>query len=138
MPPTPPLGLFAFSTLARRPPSSSPEREAAEAAAAGLRPTLAQAAALAAEGEELPVDAGLKSKLEDVVRAGEDWEERAAAVLNPRWVRASRVLGICIGLLPFPLPVLCTASSSRQAVARWKTSHLYCFRGHSVNGVARR
>lgn len=53
-----------------------------------MRPTLAQAAALAAEAEDLPVESGLRGALEELVRAGEDWEERAAAALKPRWVRA--------------------------------------------------
>ncbi|CAL8461880.1 g1411 [Coccomyxa elongata] len=61
------------------------EEEASEAARRrGDQPTLAQAAALAAEAEDLPVDAELKTRLDEIVHAGEDWEARCAAVLNPK------------------------------------------------------
>lgn len=52
----------------------------------GPPPTLAQAAALAAEAEDLPVDPHLKTQLEEVVHSGEDWEARCAAVLHPKRV----------------------------------------------------
>lgn len=72
------------------------EEEASEAARRrGDQPTLAQAAALAAEAEDLPVDAELKTRLDEIVHAGEDWEARCAAVLNPKQVRALLILEQC-------------------------------------------
>ncbi len=74
------------------------EEEASEAARRrGDQPTLAQAAALAAEAEDLPVDAELKTRLDEIVHAGEDWEARCAAVLNPKQVRALSILEQCGG-----------------------------------------
>lgn len=65
------------------------DEEASEAARRrGSQPTLAQAAALAAEAEDLPVDAELRGRLEEIVHSGEDWEARCAAVLNPKKVDA--------------------------------------------------
>ena len=70
----------------------SEERRAAEAEARddsqrrGLQPTLAQVSALAAEAQELPVDPQLRTRLEDLVAAGEDWEARASGVLHPKKV----------------------------------------------------
>ena len=41
---------------------------------------------MAAEAQELPVDPGLRARLEGLVAAGEDWEARASGVLNPKKV----------------------------------------------------
>ena len=71
------------------------DEEASETARRrGSQPTLAQAAALAAEAEDLPVDVELRGKLEEIVHNGEDWEARCAAVLNPKRVRTFSSLSL--------------------------------------------
>ena len=107
----------------------SEERRAAEAEAhddsqrRGLQPTLAQISALATEAQELPVDPQLKTRLEDLVAAGEDWEARASGVLHPKKVH----LGLCD--LP---PCKDSCISGEQASLRcWRE-----FRGPHSDGCA--
>ena len=50
---------------------------------------------MAAEAQELPVDPGLRARLEGLVAAGEDWEARASGVLNPKKVERRKRLMVC-------------------------------------------
>lgn len=64
------------------------EEEAREDSRRGLQPTLAQVTALTNEAQNLPVEPGLRARLESLVTAGEDWEARASGVLYPKKVCA--------------------------------------------------
>ena len=46
------------------------------------------------------MDADLKTRLDEIVHAGEDWEARCAAVLHPKQVRAPSVLVVCTWKTP--------------------------------------